>query len=220
MNENGFYLREELLGFGFKSLGEDVNISRKASIYGAELMTIGNHVRIDDFCILSGHVKLGHYVHISAWSGLYGRYGIDVGDFCGVSPRSILLSASDDFSGEFMVSPMVPEALTHLTTGTVVLKNYCQVGAGSVVMPGAVFHEGAVCGAMSFVNRSLEAWTVNAGIPCRRLKKRSNRAKELSLTIEDYRRNMQYKQQITRGGVKSGNSENFRIRFCGRGIEL
>ena len=94
MSKNGFYSSEELSGLGFKFLGEDANISRKALIYWANLMTIGKHVWVDDFCILSGRVKLGNYVHTSAWSGLYGRYGIDIGDFCGVSPRSILLSVS------------------------------------------------------------------------------------------------------------------------------
>lgn len=164
-------------------------------------MTIGNHVRVDDFCILSGRVKLGNYVHISAWSGLYGRYGIDIGDFCGVSPRSILLSASDDFSGEFMVSPMVPEELTHLTTGTVILKNYCQVGAGSVVMPGVIFNEGSVCGAMSFVNHSLEAWTVNAGIPSRVLKKRNTRVKNFGLIVVNHEENIRICEVNSGGGI-------------------
>ena len=49
---NSFYTKEELEKLGFKEIGDEVFISRNASIYGAANMSIGNHVRIDDFCIL------------------------------------------------------------------------------------------------------------------------------------------------------------------------
>ena len=199
---SAFYSPEELRALGFAAVGSDVFISRKCSIYGAEAMMFGDHVRIDDFCILSGRIRLGHYVHISAWCGLYGRFGIEIGCFCGVSPRSTLFSATDDFSGEAMISPMVPSHLVKLTTGAVVMKDYAQVGASSVVMPGVAFEEGAVCGAFSFVNRSLEAWTVNAGIPCRQLKARSERAKELSSCIGLKRKNSMNNEWFMRGGVR------------------
>ena len=47
------YSQDELFAFGFKSIGKNVLISRKASIYGADKIEIGNNVRIDDFCVLS-----------------------------------------------------------------------------------------------------------------------------------------------------------------------
>jgi serine acetyltransferase len=49
-----FLSREKLMEIGFKSIGENVLLSSKASIYGPENIEIGNNVRIDDFCILSG----------------------------------------------------------------------------------------------------------------------------------------------------------------------
>ena len=44
-----FYSEEELQQMGFAHVGHDVMISRKASIYGASNIWIGNHVRVDDF---------------------------------------------------------------------------------------------------------------------------------------------------------------------------
>ncbi len=50
----GYYLTEkDLQDFGFKSLGQNVRISSDARIYGAENISIGNNVRIDDFVILA-----------------------------------------------------------------------------------------------------------------------------------------------------------------------
>jgi hypothetical protein len=84
---NSFYCENELKSLGLKSFGKNVLISRKASIYSPELITLGNSVRIDDFCILSGNISLGSYIHISAYSALFGKYGIKMNDFSGLSPR-------------------------------------------------------------------------------------------------------------------------------------
>lgn len=182
---NSFYDKEELKILGFKSCGNNVLISRKCSIYGAENITIGNNVRIDDFCILSGVIEIGNYVHISAYSALYGKYGIKIGDFCGISPRSTLYSASDDFSGEFMISPMVPSELTNLKAGQIVLNNYVQLGANTVVMPAVSFGEGAVTGAFSLVFKDCLPWSINFGIPCKYYKARKKNILELVKSIKN-----------------------------------
>ena len=44
-----FYSESELKRLGFKSVGKNVLLSRKSSIYLPEKITIGNNVRIDDF---------------------------------------------------------------------------------------------------------------------------------------------------------------------------
>lgn len=63
-----FYTEKELPSLGLKKYGRNVKISRHASIYGAQNISIGDNVRIDDFCILSGHIELGSYIHIAAYS--------------------------------------------------------------------------------------------------------------------------------------------------------
>ena len=82
---NSFYTEKELKAIGFKKLGKNVLISKKASIYGANNMEIGNNVRIDDFCFLSGRIILGDYIHISAYSKKEeGKEGIEMEDFSGL----------------------------------------------------------------------------------------------------------------------------------------
>ena len=74
---NSFYSPEELKTLGLKEYGENVLISRKASIYGAGNISLGSNVRIDDFCLLSGKISLGNYVHIAVGSMLFaGSEGI------------------------------------------------------------------------------------------------------------------------------------------------
>lgn len=170
-----FYSRDELLSLGFKSVGEGVMISRKASFYGAERMMIGNNVRIDDFCILSGNITLGNNIHISAYVALYGAEGIILKDYTGISPRSTIYSAMDDFSGDYLIGPIHDESKTHVTGSPVVLERYVQIGCNSVIFPGITIPEGTVIGAMSLVNKPLEPWTIYAGIPAKKIKNRSKK---------------------------------------------
>ena len=181
---SSFYTEEELKKIGFKSVGHEVYISKKASIYSPEKISIGNHVRIDDFCILSGNIEIGNYVHIAAYVALYGKEGIKISDFCGCSARCTIYSATDDFSGEYMVSPMVPEELTNVTGGKVILEKFVQLGVNTVVMPNLTIEEGTSVGAMSFINKSLEKWGIYVGIPCRRIKDRKKNIEDLSKNIK------------------------------------
>lgn len=181
---NSFYTQDELKKIGFKKIGNNVFISKKASIYSAELIEIGDNVRIDDFCILSGNIKIGNYVHIAAYTALYGKFGIELGNFCGCSARCTIYSASDDFSGEYMISPMVPEELVNVTGGKVIFKDFVQIGANTVIMPNITISEGTSIGAMSFVNRSLDEWGIYAGIPCKKLRDRKRNIKNLKNKIK------------------------------------
>ena len=105
-----FYTDQELQNLGLKEYGTNVLISRKCSIYGASHISIGNNVRIDDFCILSGNIKIGNYVHISAYTSMFsGDSHIVIGDFVALSSRNVIYAESDDYSGESMVNPMVPD---------------------------------------------------------------------------------------------------------------
>lgn len=181
---NSFYTIEELKQIGIKEIGEEVKISKKASIYSPDKIKIGNHVRIDDFCILSGKIEIGNYVHIAAYTALYGKYGIKIEDFCGCSARCTIYSATDDFSGETMISPMVLEELTKVTGGQVTLKKYVQLGANVVVMPNITIKEGTAVGAMSFINKDLEEWGIYVGIPSKKIRDRSKKLITLSEKIK------------------------------------
>ena len=51
------YSKEELIEMGIKC-GDNCLISKKASIYSPTTIEFGNDVRVDDFCILSGNIKI------------------------------------------------------------------------------------------------------------------------------------------------------------------
>lgn len=174
-----FFTQDELVAIGFKKFGKNVFISKKASLYNPENMTVGNNVRIDDFCIISGKVAIGSYVHISAYTALYGRFGITIEDYSGLSPRCTVFSAVDDFSGDYLIGPMVEESKTNLLTGTVHIKKYSQIGAGSIIFPGIIIGEGVATGAFSLIKENLNPWAIYAGIPVKKIRDRGKKLLQL-----------------------------------------
>lgn len=177
-----FYSQEDLQVLGFKSIGSNIFISRKASFYGISDISIGNYVRIDDFCVLSAGskgIEIGDHVHIAVFSSLIGEGKITLEDFVNISSRVSIYSNNDDYSGNFMTGPMVPAAYTNVDHADVILCKHVIIGSGSVVLPGVTLKEGAAVGALSMVNRDCEEFCIYKGNPAKIIAKRSRRLLEL-----------------------------------------
>lgn len=171
-----YYSKEELCKICFCSVGKNVFISKKVSIYNANIIKIGNNVRIDDFCILSGKIIIGNNVHISAGSYLFaGEAGIIIEDYSSISSRCAIYAITDDYSGEYLANPTVPAELRNVIKKEVIIKKYSIVGTGSTILPGVIIEEGCSVGAMSLVKESLQPWGIYVGIPCKRIKEKSKK---------------------------------------------
>lgn len=170
---NSFYAESELEKIGLKRVGHDVFISRNACIYGAKDICIGNHVRIDDFAILSGKIEIGNYAHIAAGVYLYGgTAGITMRDYSAISSHGSVYAASDDYLGGGMTNPMIPMEYRNVNNAPVEIGRHVIIGAGCVVLPGCTLSEGTAVGAMSLINKDTQSWTVYTGVPISIMKKR------------------------------------------------
>lgn len=179
---------DELKKIGFRKYGTNVKVSRFAQIYGAENMELGDNVRIDDFCRLSGKIVIGSYVHIAAYTALYGsKSGITFEDYSTVSVRTTVWACSDDYSGESMTNPTVPDDLKNVINAPVKIGKYVVIGTGCVILPGVEVAEGTSVGAMSLIKNSTEPWSICVGIPAKKIKERSRKLleKEKMITVSN-----------------------------------
>lgn len=182
---NGRLTREEILGMGFASVGEDVVISDTARFYGTSEMRIGNHVRIDDYSVFVGKISIGDHVHIGAFASLHASFGsISIDDFSGLSSRVSVYSASDDYKGNCLIGYGIPEAFRLVISSDVIIQKYCHIGTGSTLLPGAKMMEGSSLGAMSLLKECTEPWYLYAGIPCKKKYQRSTKERQLAQMIE------------------------------------
>lgn len=175
------YLSQEALeAMGFGKLGSNVRISDKASVYDCEKIELGDNCRIDDFCVISGRVKIGRFCHVASMCLVAGgKPGVTLNEFCGLAYGVKVFAQTDDYSGASLTNPTVPARFKRETLSPVTLGKHVIVGAGSVVMPGVAIAEGCSVGAMSLVSKSTEAWGVYFGSPARKIKNRKKDMLEL-----------------------------------------
>jgi galactoside O-acetyltransferase len=170
-----FLTQSELEKIGFKSLGNNVLLSDKSSIYNAKNISIGNHTRIDDFSILSageGGIEIGNNVHIACFATIIGKGKVIMGDYSGLSSRVSIYSSSDNYDGEYMTNPCVPTDFTNTIHKDVIIGKHVVIGASSVVLPGLHIADCSAVGAMSLVTKNVGEFEIVVGVPAKKLKNR------------------------------------------------
>ena len=158
---------KELKRKKFNQLGKNVQISKNTTIIGAKNISIGSNVRIDDYTIISalyGKLIIGSNVHIGGQSyfGCGGK--IIIGDNINISQGVRIYSKINNYN-EF-------NKKNQIFLKKVVIKNNVIVGSGSVIIGNVVIGEGSTIGALSFVKKNLNDWSVYAGNPLKFIKLR------------------------------------------------
>lgn len=181
------FTENELKEFGFKSLGKNIQVSNRASIYGNKHISIGSNVRIDDFATISAQapVDIGSYVHIANQCSIIAGAKFTIGNFSTLSVGVRVFTHSDDYSGETMSNPTVPGEFKNVQYSAVTLGTHVIVGTNSVILPGGKLEDGVTVGAMSLVKTKLDSWGIYAGIPAIRIKNRSKNLLKLMNKLMD-----------------------------------
>lgn len=170
-------------------IGKGCNIHHTVQIFNPDAIEIGENVRIDAFCVLSGGkgIKIGSHTHIGCGCYFFGGSGIEADDFAQFAIGVVIHSDSDDWSGESLVGPQIPDEFKHLIRGKVTIKRHVLLGARCTVLPGVTLNEGAAVGAHSVIKNDLDEWSIYAGVPARKIKARSKTMLDLERQFLLYR---------------------------------
>jgi len=164
---------DQLINMGFKYLGFNVKISDKASLYDIEQIEIGDYSRIDDFCVISGKIKIGRNVHITSQCLIAGGdKGIIFDDFSAIAYGVKVFTQSDDYSGAYMTNPTVPSIYTKIAKRSIYIGRHVIVGANSIILPGSQLKEGVSVGVNSLIQGILKDWGIYSGNPVKYIRKR------------------------------------------------
>ncbi|HVP13414.1 MAG TPA: acyltransferase [Phycisphaerae bacterium] len=150
-------------------MGADVTIHDLAKLIKEEVIQIGEGTQIDDFVLVYGGrgIVLGRFNHICSFVSIVGGGELITGDYVGMAAGCrIMTGAHRHENGTRMVST-VPLEQQDILVGQVVLEKDVFLGTNSVVLPNVTIGEGAMIGAGSVVNRDVEPWTINVGVPVR-----------------------------------------------------
>ena len=172
-SQNNWYSSDELKSLGIKEIGNNVLISKDARILNPEKLSIKNNVRIDSFCLLSGDLKFGNYIHLPPFCSLSGGGGIEIGDFVTISTRLSVFTANADFTNASgLTNPTIPVEFRKRNVGPVKIEKHVMIGAHSVILPNSTLKQGAVFGAFSLIKGEYNGWSLYVGAPAKFLRKR------------------------------------------------
>jgi dTDP-4-amino-4,6-dideoxy-D-glucose acyltransferase len=170
-NNSGYHDEKELKKLGFKKIGDNVKLSKFARIYNPKNISIGDNVRIDDFCVLIGNIEIGSFVHIAQYCLLSGTYGIKIRNFVGLSARVSLFTNNEDYSdGKGICTAAVPEKFQWTEKGEIILDEHTLVGAHSIVLPNTHLKKGSIIGGLSLMKEKSEEWSLYVGTPAKKIK--------------------------------------------------
>lgn len=186
MLKSKYLTEDDLDSFGFKSIGKNVKISSDVRIYGQENISLGNNVRIDDFTTLSavnGFIEIKNNVFIARGCHLSGFFGIILNNFTSMAANTVIYSASDDYSGDFLTAQAIPQEFTSHIGGLVEIEKHVIIGASTTIIGPCNIGEGSSIGSMSLIFKNLSSWKVYAGIPVKPIKERSKKLLQLEKSL-------------------------------------
>ena len=155
----------------FKKVGDNVIFEEGVLVFHPENIEIGNNVYIGHNTILKGYYKNKMIIGDHTWIGqncfLHSAGGITIGKAVGMGPMVKILTSvhkEDELSK--------PILFCDLEFWEVIIEDGCDVGTGSIILPGVKIGEGSIVGAGTVVTKDVESYSVVAGVPAKILKRR------------------------------------------------
>lgn len=119
-------------------------------------------------------IYLGERVLINSNCYLYGRGGLEIGDSTLISPNCSIVSGDHDFKSGHLIMERPSQ------DQKIVIGRDSWIGANSVVVGGVTIGEGSVIGAGAVVTRDTEPYSINVGVPARKVGERPRSQPEVN----------------------------------------
>ena len=138
------------------------------SIRGSRIV-IGPRVTIDSFVKIkpvggTGDVIIGANTFINSGCVLYSGNGLTIGSDVAIAANTVFAPVNHEVRGRHR---LIREQGFAASRGGIVVEDDVWIGAGVVVLDGAVLRRGCVVGAMSLVRGEVEAYSIQVGNPLR-----------------------------------------------------
>ena len=141
--------------------------------------------------VLPGHVKIGrgtYGVNVKSFVGLSPDCPVVIGNYCSFGPGILIFCKIDhrvDLPATYPIRTLLsaPEKgnVDVITRGPVTIGNDVWIGARVMILSGVTIGDGAVIGAGAVVSRDMAPFTVNVGVPARRVRDRFTPAQAAAL---------------------------------------
>lgn len=130
----------------------------------AKELGFGKNTSIYNNSYVYGEVKVGKNTWIGPFTILDGTGGLSIGDNCSISSGVQIYSHNS-------VKWAISKGKEAYEKKAVKIENYCFIGPNSVIKNGVFIGKHSVVGALSFVNKDVEPYSIVAGNPAKKIGK-------------------------------------------------
>lgn len=143
-----------------------MHIAWSASIDGGGgLIKIGKSTSVDIGVVLrayGGEITIGDNCSVNPYCVLYGGGGLKIGDRVRIAAHTVIVPSNHIFS-----NPDLPIKDQGLSCKGIAIEDDVWIGAGARILDGVKIGRGAVVGAGAVVTKSIEPFSIVAGVPAR-----------------------------------------------------
>ena len=155
----------------FRSIGDNVVFEHGVLVFHPEAIELGNNVYIGHNTILKAYYKNFLRIGNNTWIGqncfFHSAGGVSIGNNVGIGPHVKILTSFHKEEGRD-----VPILFSELEFGEVVINDDCDIGTGSIIMPGVEIGTGAQIGAGAVVTTNIPDYSVAVGVPAKVVRSR------------------------------------------------
>ncbi|MDX2230526.1 MAG: acyltransferase [Leptolyngbyaceae cyanobacterium bins.349] len=134
-------------------------------------IVIGDRTLISSFAILrtyGGTIKIGNSCFVNSFSVLYGHGNLTIGNDCLIGPQVTIVPANYGFQERDIPFRAQPTTMRGIT-----LEDNVWIGAGATILDGCTVGKGAIVAAGAVVTKSVEPYSIVAGVPAKKIATRN-----------------------------------------------
>ncbi|GEK48176.1 acyltransferase [Halomonas pacifica] len=151
-------------------ISSNAHVSRLADI---EDSVRGSEIFIDDFAVVDSFVKIkpaggagncyvGKRSVINSGCVIYTGNGVHISDDVAVAANCVFAPVNHEFKEK---KALIMKQGFQPSRGGIIVESDVWIGAGSIILDGAVLRQGCVIGAGSLVRGEVPAYSINVGNP-------------------------------------------------------
>ncbi|MGH7898002.1 MAG: acyltransferase [Candidatus Binatia bacterium] len=114
------------------------------------------------WCNYEGSIRIGDHCEVGPNCYLLGAGGIEIGNCVRMGAATMIFSSGEDYSMEHAEKPRAVHWFKKVT-----IKDFANIGSGTIIVPGVTIGVAAVIGAGAVVTHDVPDYKIVAGAPAK-----------------------------------------------------